>query len=143
MAETVERLMFGEVDKYGVGLDMYVVTGSITPKEIWEQKNELYEFASKSKEIWDNMEEDQRQAVLRLVKSGIERTYDRVDEWVPESLKVEGGEFLDVHFRLIFTNIDEEIERHEEATSFQIRNAAQGTLEKLKRQREAGDSESA
>lgn len=124
-------LLFGKVDNYSIGVELKIVTGSITPVEIWEQKDELYEFAAKSKEIWENMTTEQREATLRLVKTGIERIYDRVDEWVPESLQVDGGEYLDVHFRLIFTNIDEEIERHEEVTSFQIKNAQAGTLEKL------------
>lgn len=124
-------LLFGKVDNYNIGVELKIVTGSITPVEIWEQKDELYQFAATSKEIWDNMTTEQRDATLRLVKTGIERIYDRVEEWVPESLQVDGGEYLDVHFRLIFTNIDEEIERHEEVTSFQIKNAQQGVLDKL------------
>lgn len=130
-----QELIFGTDDLHGVGLDMRLVTGSITPKEIWERKNEYFEYAKNSKEEWDKMSEDQQSSVLRLVKQGIERVYDRTDEWVPESLEVDGGNFIDVHFRLLFTNIDEEIDRNEEATSFQIKNAQKGTLEKLKGQK--------
>lgn len=136
-----QELLFGTEDTYGIGVDLRLVTGSITPKEIWENKNEYFEYAKNSKEEWDKMSTEQQEAVLRLVKSGIERVYDRVDEWVPESLEVEGGNFIDVHFRLLFTNIDEEIERNEEATSFQIKNAAQGTLDKLKSHAEHSDED--
>ena len=123
--------LFGEVDNFGIGLEMSLVQGETTPKEIWENKDSYFEFAEKSKEYWDNMTDDQRAAVLRLVRHGIERIYDRIDEWVPEALEVEGGKYIDVHFKLLFTNIDEEIERNEEATTFQIKNAASHTLQKL------------
>lgn len=125
------ELLFGTDDTYGIGVDLRLVLGTLTPKEIWENKGTYFDYAKRSKEEWDKMSEEKQAAVLRLVKQGIERIYDRCDEWVPESFEVEGGNFIDVHFKLLFTNIDEEIERNEEATSFQIRNAAAGVKEKL------------
>lgn len=105
-----------------------VVAGATTPKEIWDEKNEWFERAKQSKEYWDNnMADDQREAVVRIVKNGIERFHDRAEDWVPDALRVEGGQFLDITFRVLFTDIDKEIERSEKATSFQIREAQQGT----------------
>lgn len=104
------------------------VAGVTTPKAIWEEKNEWFERAKTSKEHWDtNMSAEQQEAVVRIVKNGIERFHDRAEEWVPDSMKVEGGQYLDITFRVLFTDIDKEVERSEKATSFQIREAEEGT----------------
>lgn len=101
--------------------------GATNPKEIWDEKNEWFAVAKESKEHWDNnMSDEQREAVVRIVKNGIERFHDRAEEWVPDALRVEGGQYLDITFRVLFTDIDKEIERSEKATSFQIREAQEG-----------------
>lgn len=127
----MSEMLMGAKDTHGVGVELELEAGSITPKEIWEMKDEFVAFCQKSKGEWDKMSNEQRESVIRLVKSGIERIYDRVDEWVPESMATDGGNYLDVHFRLLFTDIDEEIQRNEEATSFQIKNAKDEVLAKL------------
>lgn len=104
------------------------VAGATTPKEIWEEKNEWFGRAKTSQEYWENkMSVDQRDAVVRIVKNGIERFHDRAEDWVPDALRVEGGQYVDITFRVLFTDIDKEIERSEKATSFQIREAEEGT----------------
>lgn len=104
------------------------VAGATTPKEIWEEKNEWFDRAKTSREYWDStMADDQRDAVVRIVKNGIERFHDRAEDWVPDAMKVEGGQYVDITFRVLFTDIDKEIERNEKATSFQIREAQEGT----------------
>lgn len=107
------------------------VTGSITPKEIWENKNEWFEAAKTSREEYGKMSDDQREALERMVTGAIERMHDRVGEWLPEGLTVEGGKFVDVHIKLLFTDIDKEIDRNEQATSFQIKAAQNETAAAL------------
>lgn len=123
------EVRFGNKDTHGLNLEILVDVGSITPKEIWENKNVWFEQAKNSRESWDGLMDEQREALNRMVRSALERMHDRVDEWVPEGLIVEGGKYMDVNIRILFTDIDKEIERNEAATSFQI-EAAQADVAK-------------
>lgn len=105
--------------------------GTITPKEIWEQKDVWFEAAKTSREEWDKMPEEKREALIRMVTGAIERMHDRIPEWLPEGLEVSGGNYIDVSLRLLFTDIDKEIDRNEQATSFQIKAATEATMKAL------------
>ena len=110
--------------------DLTVLTesGIISPKEIWENKDVWFEAAKKSREVWENeMTDEKREALERMVKSALERMHDRVPDWLPEALVAEGGSYVDVHLRFLFTDIDKDIDRNEQATSFQIKAAAEAT----------------
>jgi hypothetical protein len=102
--------------------------GQITPQEIWETKDEWYEKAKLSREEWDKLSEDQKEATKRIIKACLERLYDTVDEWVPEAMKVQSGEYADIYFRVLFTDIDKDIQRNDAATSFKVKEAKKGTL---------------
>jgi hypothetical protein len=98
--------------------------GKITPKEIWDRKDEWFDNAKKSKNFWEkNMDSEKREAVLRIVKYALELLHDDVENWVPESIDSSGGSYMNVDFKILFTDIDKEIDRHNEVTSFQIENA--------------------
>jgi len=120
MTEIPDDVKFGEEDKYGIGVDLYCEMGKITPKEIWDTKDYWFQFAENSRKEWEKMDDEHREALIRMVKAAMERMHDRVADWVPEAMAVEGGNFLDVHIKILFTDIDKEIERNEQATSFQI-----------------------
>lgn len=105
--------------------------GKITPKEIWEQKDVWFTKAKESREEWEKMPDEQREALERMVTGAIERMHDRIPEWLPEGLTVEGGNYIDVNLRFLFTDIDKEIDRNEQATSFQIKAATKETIEAL------------
>lgn len=102
--------------------------GQITPQEIWETKDEWYEKAKQSREEWEKLSTEQKEASKRIIKACLERLYDTVDEWVPEAMKVQSGEFADIYFRVLFTDIDKDIQRNDAATSFKVKEAKKGTL---------------
>lgn len=106
-----------------------VETGVCTPKDIWENKNKWFEDTKKSREEWDKLPDENREAMISLVKNAIARMYDRVDEWVPESFEFNSGNYIGCHFKILCTDIDKEIERAEAATSFQIAEATKETLD--------------
>jgi hypothetical protein len=116
-----------------LGNDFYLIIegDKITPKEIWEQRETWMKRVADSKEIFEAMEPERQQAINRMLQSAIERMHDRSEEWIPEGLDVKGGDYVDLHIRLLFTDIDREIERHEQATSFQIRSASEELQETL------------
>jgi len=116
----------------GVEFDLSTVIGKTTPKEIWEQKDDWFNKAKDSREVWEKMPDEKREALERMVRGAIERMHDRIPEWLPEALAVEGGQFVDVSMRFLFTDIDKEIDRNEKATSFQIKAATNEALTALK-----------
>lgn len=121
-----------DLDDDGDVLTVNYTLGKITPKEIWEQKDVWFAQVNQSREEWDKMSEDQREALSRMMKGAIERMYDRIDDWLPEALSVEGGNYMDVQIKFLFTDIDKEIDRNEQATSFKIKAAAQQASEALR-----------
>lgn len=116
-------------DDKGEPIQYYDNIGNITPKEIWEGKDEWFGKVNRSKQEWEKLSDEYREALERLVKSALERMHDRVEEWLPEALEVSGGNFIDVHIKLLFTDIDKEIDRNEQATSFQVKEAAKEAQE--------------
>lgn len=102
--------------------------GQITPQVIWETKDEWYEKAKLSREEWEKLSDEQKDASIRIIKACLERLYDTVDEWVPEAMKVQSGEYADIYFRVLFTDIDKDIQRNDAATSFKKKEAKKGTL---------------
>lgn len=125
--------------KDGFNVDVTGTIGSTNPMDIWETKDKWVQRAKDSRKEWDKMSQEQRDALVDLVQSSIERMHDRAEEWIPEGLIVEGGNYLDVHIRFILTDIDKKIERQQEATSFAIKRAKaslQETLQGLEQQNE-------
>lgn len=120
-------------------LDGYVceftaVVGRLTPKEIWDTKDKWHAFVENSRGIWEQMDENRREGIVMTVKSGIERLYDTVEQWLPESLEVSSSVYLDVHFKILFTDVDAEVQRDLQATTFRIRDAekeARAMIEEL------------
>lgn len=122
---------FGSKDEFGMGVDVSTEIDDITPKEIWDRKDEWMQMAQTSKENWDGLMDEQRESLVRMVKSSLERMHDRANDWIPEALEVEGGRYMDVKIRILFTDIDKEIERNEQATSFQVEAAQKATADWL------------
>lgn len=111
---------------------IFTERGEISPKEIWEGKDVWFEQAKRSREVWDSMPEENKEALERMVLSALERMHDRTPEWLPEGLVAEGGAYVDVHLRFLFTDIDKDIDRNEHATSFQIKAATESLKSELK-----------
>ena len=96
----------------------------LTHQDIWANKGKWYEESKQSEEYWEQkMNEDEREALTRIVRRSIERFYDSIDDWLPEALVQKGGEYLEVRMGILLTDIDREIDQAEEATSFQLKEA--------------------
>lgn len=98
-------------------------TGFITPKLVWDTRKQWTDFIANSKEIYEKMNDDQQAAATRLIRTALERMYDNAGEWIPECLSTDGGDYVEAHIRVIFTDIDKEVERFEEASTFQLKQA--------------------
>lgn len=115
----------------GYKCTFYAVVGRLTPKEIWDCRDHWHEYVETSKGIWDNMDEERREGVIMTVKSGIERLYDTVEQWLPEALEVASSQYLDIYFKILFTDVDAEVQRELQATTFRVRDAKKEALEML------------
>lgn len=102
-----------QVTKSTVKLDndnhtLELATTVLGPSEIWESKDTWVAREESSLEIWGKMDISDREIVLNIVDGALGRLRDRLNDWVPTSLSGQGGEYLDVSFRILFAEIEKE-----------------------------------
>ena len=130
--EGMSELLFGIGDTHGIGLDLKIDMGEISPREIWEEKETFIGLATTSREeIWESLNEEEREALLRLSRTAVEVLHSNVENWVPQELKAEGGEWVDVDFRIRLSDLTAEIASDAEALSAAALQAQVDTLEML------------
>lgn len=103
------------------------MVGSLSPVTIWKEREEWLESQKASVEAWTKMDSDQREAVIQFVGHDLQELLETIEEWVPYSLIVEEGKFMDVRFRLIMASLEAHIEEMKKITAMQVREAAAGT----------------
>lgn len=106
--------------------------GLLGPADIWKQKDEWVAREVASQEAWGKMADEERQAILDIVDRALDRMRDRLDVWVPSALKIEQGKYMDVTFRILFTELEQEMRAKEEITTRKIKEAANATEEMVK-----------
>jgi len=125
-------MICGKVDTHGFGLEIELETGEISPREIWENKDYYIGLATTSREeVWDKQDEDRQAALLRLVQSSVECLHANVGDWVPADIRAEGGEWVDVTWRITAEDIADEIVRYEDEVAANIAAATADTAEML------------
>lgn len=107
--------------------ELTVDIGLLTPADVWKQKDEWVAQEAKSMEAWNQMDEDTRATVLEIVGRTLDRLQERMDQWVPNALTIEQAKYMDVKFRLLFTDLESEMKARAEITQRKIREAAEGT----------------
>jgi len=68
-----------------------------------------------------------REIVISIVEAALDRLKDRLQDWVPQSLSGQGGEYLDVSFRVLFA----EIERERRIADIQMKKDVERVKEEL------------
>lgn len=109
-----------------------VQIGILGPAEIWKDKDLWVEREQRSQEGWSNMKDEERQATLDIVDHALDRLRDRLEVWVPSALKIEQGKYMDVTFRILFTELEQEMRAKEEITQRKIKEAASATEEMVR-----------
>jgi len=112
MSETHDKT--AEIE--GMGFPCTVMLGDISPRAIWENKDYFIGLATTSREeIWPELEDEQQEALLRIVASRLEVFNAEVDTWGGQmGLKAEGGQYLNVDFTVTNQDITDEIVRYSE-----------------------------
>lgn len=112
-----------EVHDIGFG-DIEVTPGVLDPADIWEVKDKWLEGERISLKEWEAMDDETRAAIIDVVDRSMERMRDREDIWVPASMHVEQGSYIDIKFRLLFSDIEKEKAAKVEITERKIREAS-------------------
>lgn len=73
------------------------------------------------------MDADQRESVVKFVSHDLQELLETVEDWIPYSLTVEEGKYMDVSFRLIMASLEAHVEEMKKITATQIREAQAGT----------------
>lgn len=120
--------------------ELNVEVGMLTPADVWKQKDEWVAREAESLKAWNNMDEDQRATIFEIVGRTLDRLQERMDQWVPQSLTIEQAKYMDVRFRLLFTDLESEMKARAEITQRKIKEAAEGTADLIKQMEAPGGS---
>lgn len=118
--------------------DLTVDVGMLTPADVWKQKDEWVAREAKSLQEWNNMDEETRATILEIVGRTLDRLQERMDQWVPQALTIEQAKYMDVRFRLLFTDLESEMKARAEITQRKIKEAADGTAALVREMEKGG-----
>lgn len=90
--------------------------GTFTAENVWDAREEDIKAEKHSNEEWSKLDDETREVIVDVVGKSLSEMQDRIDEWVPYSLEIERGRWLRVSFRLLFSDLEDEI-RHQVAIS--------------------------
>lgn len=102
---------------------------SVGKDDEWYTKDEVAEKERQSKQIWDGIDDQQRQAVLVLVRDSLQRLTEDPEVWVPTSVEPITGSRIDVFVSIHLAEVDEEVLRRRLETERMIAEDTTGLLE--------------
>lgn len=92
----------------------------VPPGEKWHSKEEVAKLEQSSLKFWNELEDEQRQAVVVLVRDALLRLIEDPDLWIPTSLEPKSNNRLDLYLNIHFAEIDEEVVRRRVETEREI-----------------------
>lgn len=92
----------------------------IGPGEQWHTKEEIAALEQASLKFWNELEDDNRQAVVVLTRDALLRLIEDTDLWIPTSVEPKSGNRLDLYIAIHFAEIDEEVVRRRVETEREI-----------------------
>lgn len=76
----------------------------------WEWTQEMIEAQERrSQELWDNLDDEERQATCVIVRDSLLRLVDDPNLWVPASLEPRAGERLDLLISISMSEVEDEV----------------------------------
>lgn len=92
----------------------------IAPGDPWRSKEEVAQKERESRQFWADIPDENRQAVLVLVRDALLRLIEDPDVWVPTSIEPKSGNRLDVFISIHLAEVDEEVLRRRVETERMI-----------------------
>lgn len=92
----------------------------ISPGDEFHTKEQIAALEQASLKFWNDLNDEQRQAVIVLVRDALLRLIEDPDLWIPTSLEPKSGNRLDLYLNIHFAEIDEEVVRRRVETEREI-----------------------
>jgi len=125
---TIPRVDGGE----DLPIEVRAIHDTLRPDDIWKEKDKVLEMEQESLKEWATMSEDDRETVLQIVGNALDRLIEIAPEWTPASLRIQPGEYIDINFRLLFSDVESELRNSQAVTQRRIKQAAVGTAEMVR-----------
>lgn len=116
----------------GLVVKIQVFEGKYTPSSIWETRNEWLKYVENSKEYWGKMTMEQQEGVTHVIKHAMQRLHDKVDVWLPESIDLSSGAYIDVYFKILLTDAEVAIQKHSALTNMRLDEAKTESFDLLR-----------
>lgn len=114
-------------DTTNLGLD--VISGDLDPSTIWADHDEYIRSEADSKKVWDAMPDEDRTVLVDLVQEAMTTIKQTVPDWLPYSMTVDGGKFVEVKFRILLSEIDKKKRLDDHQLRTEVSQAAQEAQE--------------
>lgn len=90
----------------------------------WEwTKDEIEEQERRSRKLWDELDDEKRQACLVLCRDSLLRLVEDPGAWVPISLEPRSDERVDLLISISLTEIDDEVLKRRLVTERKVKDA--------------------
>jgi hypothetical protein len=119
-----------DLDDFNIKIQIF--QGKYTPSSIWETRQEWINYVEKSKEYWEKMTVEQQDGVTHVIKHAMQRLHDKVDVWLPESVDMSSGAYIDVYFKILLTDAEEAIQKHSALTNMRLDEAKSESFDLLR-----------
>lgn len=104
-----------------------VQSGNLTAADVWREKDEWAQREAASLQEWSTMDDETRETIIEIVDRYLDRMKDAIEHWVPASLSIKPGKYLDVQFRILFSDVESELKAQREMTERRLRQAKMET----------------
>lgn len=127
------------------GLSATFEVQAFSPMLWWEARQETYRQLILSKETWELMSDEIRDALVERVKRAMEVSYDTVEDWLPTALSLDDGSALNVNFVILMSSLQADADaalRTTSKTVERVRTGLKQMIDEMEQEDEAFDSKS-
>lgn len=105
--------------------------GTFNAQNVWEVRDEDHEAEQNRFKEFEKLTDEEREVVRDVVSKGLSEIHDRIDEWLPYGLDIDRGRWVKVNFRLLFSDLEDEIKHQVEVSERKINESAEQLAEVL------------
>ena len=101
----------------------------IGENDTWRTKEELAESERKSEAYWQGLDDDQRAAMLLIVREALTQLIEDPSAWVPTSIEPKNDQRLDLFISIHLAEVDDEVVRRKLEAEKALHDATTGLVE--------------
>lgn len=121
----------------GETVEAVLSQANLPASEFWEDRHALHELQKRSAEAYQAMSNEKREAIIKKLKRSMAVMHDNIDEWIPDSLRMEAnGDTLRVELNFLAADLEVEMDLLSSKTSFEIEEAVRRTEEAMREMEE-------